>query len=338
MARLVIELTNRCNLQCRHCFEERHAGTGDLPVEILQQALVEGKHCGIDHISFTGGEPTLHRQFATILGKVSHLEYSFSLVSNGTNFLSSHALLLKHRRWLTGVTFSLDGAREATHDRLRGAGSYRQVLRAATICVFREIPFTLNMVITAHNRAEVAEMVSLAARLGSAGVRFAHLMPTLDTARHQLDLTPQERREVEAVIGQLGPDARVPVGMAPGYYSESPFFPCAPLELQEFNLDYKGNLSLCCQLSGRMSPSGRADTIANLRDVSLAEACEQFGRRVATYLTDKRERVKRGQFGDLDHFPCLYCVKYLETASMVTTGAHGGSPARWFSVEAEYGR
>ena len=25
MARIVIELTNRCNLSCQHCFEERHA-------------------------------------------------------------------------------------------------------------------------------------------------------------------------------------------------------------------------------------------------------------------------------------------------------------------------
>jgi MoaA/NifB/PqqE/SkfB family radical SAM enzyme len=59
MARLVIELTNRCNLRCLHCFTERHAATGDLPLTILDTVLQEGKGCGIDHLAFTGGEPTI---------------------------------------------------------------------------------------------------------------------------------------------------------------------------------------------------------------------------------------------------------------------------------------
>ena len=61
-------------------------------------------------------------------------------------------------------------------------GSYRRVMRAASICVLKDLPFTLNMVLTAQNRHEVAEMVGLAARLGSRGVRFGHLMPTPETA------------------------------------------------------------------------------------------------------------------------------------------------------------
>ena len=64
------------------------------------------------------------------------------------------------------MTFSLDGAREATHDRLRGQGSYRQVMRAASLCVMQALPFTLNMVLTAHNRHEVAEMVVAGGAVG----------------------------------------------------------------------------------------------------------------------------------------------------------------------------
>ena len=70
-------------------------------------------------------------------------------------------------------------------------------------CVVTEIPFTLNMVLTAQNRHEVAEMVALATRLGSQGVRFGHLMPTLETSQRGLDLAPPERREVEAEIWRL---------------------------------------------------------------------------------------------------------------------------------------
>ena len=250
MARLVIELTNRCNLRCQHCFEERHAATGDLPLEIIHKVLSEGKSCGIDHLAFTGGEPTIHRQFDEIISLVCQAGYTVSFVSNGMNFPQVYPLLLRHRQWFTGVTFSLDGAREETHDRLRGNGSYRRVMRAASICFFKDLPFTFNMVLTAQNRNEIAEMIWLAERLGSGGVRFGHLMPISDTAAHGLDLSLQERRTVEGDIWRLQKSAAVPVGMAPGYFSESPFFPCAPLKLKEFNLDYRGNLTLCCHLSG----------------------------------------------------------------------------------------
>jgi MoaA/NifB/PqqE/SkfB family radical SAM enzyme len=312
MARLIIELTNRCNLRCQHCFTERHAATGDLPLAILTQVLQEGKGCGITHLAFTGGEPTIHRQFPEIVAGVCTAHYTWSMVSNGLNFPHLYPLLLRSRPWFTGVTFSLDGAREATHDRLRGPGAYRRVMRAASCCVVMDIPFTLNMVLTAQNCHEVAAMVGLATRLGSKGVRFGHLMPTPDTAQRGLDLTPSERRQVEAEIWCLQPQAAVPVAMAPGYFSAAPFFPCAPLTLEEFNLDYQGNLTLCCQLSGHSGSNAGTDVLGNLHHISLAEAVARFRQRVATYLADKQARVEQGTFGGLDHYPCWYCLKYLD--------------------------
>ena len=144
MARLVIELTNRCNLRCQHCFAERHAATGDLPLAIIDKVLAEGKGCGIAHLAFTGGGPTIHRQFAEITRRVGAAGYTWSMVSNGHTFPQLYPLFLQSRQWFTGVTFSLDGAREATHDRLRGKGSYRHVMRAASICAVKALPFTFN--------------------------------------------------------------------------------------------------------------------------------------------------------------------------------------------------
>ena len=110
--------------------------------------------------------------------------------------------------------------------------------------------------------------------------------------------------------------------MAPGYFSESPFFPCAPLELKEFNLDYRGNLTLCCQLSGYSGANQGTDVMGNLHDVSLAEACDRFHQRVAEYLADKHDKVNRGEFGELDHFPCWYCLKYLGKTSWLNNFAN----------------
>ena len=315
MSRLVIELTNRCNLRCGHCFEQRHAATGDLPIEIFQKILREAKDCGIDHFSFTGGEPTMHDSFNEIVRLACDSGYSFSFVSNGRRVPKIYPLFLEHRRQFRGATFSLDGARRETHDALRGTGSYRQVLRAASVFVARDLPFTFNMVLTAANRGEVGEMVALAEQLGGDGIRFGHLMGTSETGSRGLDLTWGQRREVEIEIWRLRDSSSIPVAMAPGYYSESPFFPCSPLELEEFNLDYRGNLTLCCQLSGLSGLNTGSDVFGNLREISLAEACARFQKRVSVYLADKRARIAAGAFGERDHFPCWYCVKYLGKVS-----------------------
>jgi MoaA/NifB/PqqE/SkfB family radical SAM enzyme len=310
MARIVLELTNRCNLRCRHCYDERHAATGDVPCSIVEAVLRDASRCGIDHLCFSGGEPTLHRRFQTIVERVCEEGYTFSLVTNGVNFQTVSRLLARHRRRLHGVTFSVDGADEATHDRLRGPGSYRQVMRAAAVAVARDLPFTFNCVLTRENRDQVEPMIEIAARLGSRGIRFGHLMFTAETDP-ALVLSPAGRRDVEGIIWGLKARAPVPVAMAPGYFSESPFFPCGPLELQELHVDHRGNLTFCCHLSGYDGPNAGKDVIGSLAGMSLVEACEQFRARVAEYLSDKRERVRLGTLTETDHFPCWYCVKHM---------------------------
>jgi MoaA/NifB/PqqE/SkfB family radical SAM enzyme len=311
MARVILELTNRCNLRCTHCFGERHAATGDLSLAILDSILRDGRACGIEHLCFSGGEPTIHRQFETIVERTCEAGYAFSLVTNGHNFRHVAPVLLRGGRQCRGVTLSVDGAREATHDASRGRGSFRQLMRAAALSLFKGLPFTFNMVLTALNCGEVEEMVDLAARLGSRGVRFGHLMFTPENTSRGLNLSPDTRRDVEAHIWRMRDTASVPVEIAPGYFSESPFFPCAPLELDEYNVDYAGNVTLCCHLSGYSGPNAGDDILGNLNEIDLVEACRRVRARVATYLADKRDAVNRGAFGELDHFPCWYCVKYL---------------------------
>ena len=86
MRRIVMELTDRCNLRCRHCFQQRHAGSGDLSLAIIERVLRDATACGVNHVSFTGGEPTLHRHFVRILDRCVEANCSFSFVSNGSTF------------------------------------------------------------------------------------------------------------------------------------------------------------------------------------------------------------------------------------------------------------
>src|ERR1051326_3459070 len=68
---LVLSVTQRCPLTCRHCITSSLPGSR-LPLLTIEQArswafeLPELRQRGLEHITFTGGEPTLARSAVRI--------------------------------------------------------------------------------------------------------------------------------------------------------------------------------------------------------------------------------------------------------------------------------
>ncbi|MBX3011476.1 MAG: radical SAM protein [Caldilineaceae bacterium] len=327
--KLVIELTNRCNLHCDHCFSGRHGGRDDLPLAVLEHLLSEARAHGFEVLNFTGGDPTVYRHFMTAIAQTCAAGYDFTLNTNGWNFLQVGPQLLPYRQHLQVITFSLDGATAATHDQLRGKGSYQRVLQAISLCVVQEIPFTVNMVVTAHNRHEVATMAHLMHRLGSRGLRFGHLMPSPLTTDQGLDLTPWERKLVEAEIQHLRRQSPLPIVMAPGHYTTD-LFPCAPLHLEEVNIDCHGNLTTCCHLSGHGDEVGRGDIMGNLQEISFTNAYTKLQAENERFRQQKLAQLRQGQFQDTDFFTCWHCSNhYGKVDWLQARPTHAWTPLLW---------
>ena len=350
MANIIIELTNRCNLSCQHCFTGRHNGRDDLPLAVLQHILAEAKLHGFTSINFTGGDPTVYRQTqrpssyagtetsrtsltAAAFGEAVKLTceagYDFAFNTNGWNFSQIYPQILPYQARLQVITFSLDGASEAIHDRLRGQGSYRRVLQAMSLCVVHDLPFTVNMVITTHNRHELAAMAHLAHRLGSRGLRFGHLMPSPLTTEMGFELSPWERKRVEAEIHELRGQLPFPIAIAPGYHTTN-LFPCAPLHLQEINIDCYGNLTKCCHLSGHGNGTGEGDIIGNLQAMSFTEAYHKLVAENEQFRQIKLARLSADQLQDADFFACWYCFNHYEKVGWLKQQTnHAWVPLIW---------
>jgi MoaA/NifB/PqqE/SkfB family radical SAM enzyme len=306
MAKLVVELTDRCNLRCGHCPSGRHGGRGELDPALFARILREIPACGIEQVAFTGGEPTLHSRFAELVSLTAGAGLDFALVTNGWSLPKHLDALLAHRERLRMITLSLDGARETTHDALRGRGSYRRVLQAASVCVLRGLPFGFNMSLTRRNQSEAAELVTLAAGLGALGVRFGHLMSDPNPAAAGLELGPDERKALDRELRMLQAQSDFPIGFAPGGWSED-LSPCDPLRGREFNLDWRGRLGLCCHLSGFNGQEQAA--AADLNRVGLKEALAALGRLRDDLRGEKQRRRAGRDWRDDDHFACWYCAK-----------------------------
>lgn len=311
MAKLVVELTNRCNLSCSHCYDGRHGGRGEIDVALYRRVLAQAKPQGFKSVSFTGGEPTLHREFDAIMSATVEQDYRFGFVTNGWNFSGVFARLASHRAHFDGLTFSLDGATAQTHDHIRGAGSFRRVMAAMSLCMVSRMPFTINMVVMAHNHHELAEMADLAAKVGVVGLRFCHFLPETAESAASLELATAKRREVEREIEELARTRPITIAMAPGHHTPD-LFPCAPLQMREVNVDWRGRLTKCCHLSGHARAPGAGDVIADLGAVDFADAYAHLQAENLDFRARKTAREQNGELVDDDYFPCQYCENYYD--------------------------
>lgn len=87
-----LELTRRCNLTCPHCYIEGGAARhNEMPASEFYRLIDEFADMGVWAVTFTGGEPTLHPEFA---GLVRHARKRQLLVGIATNgmFLSPELL------------------------------------------------------------------------------------------------------------------------------------------------------------------------------------------------------------------------------------------------------
>lgn len=309
-----VELTNRCNFHCQHCLRTNNIAPNlDLPVPLYKKFLQQAQSYHSPQLIFTGGEPTLHQDFETILVLTESQNFSYGIVTNGWNFEENYPLLLRYRKNLQAVIFSLDGAKEETHDAIRQQpGSYRKIIQACMICYYKQLPFRLSVTLHRMNVTEVDEVLSLASKLGAEAVNvgFAQLTPEL--VAKGLAFSPQERKTTQEYLFKLQEQSPVNVNLMFDFFAQNPYFLCQTLLMGSIALDYNGCVRFCCQLSNSYTDGqfNNTDCIGDLHDVSLWECHRRLVRKIAAFQEEKITRLEQGLLTDNDHFPCYYCMKY----------------------------
>lgn len=327
------QVTDRCQLDCQHCLRDPDKAPKDLPLPLIHKVLGEVRRVYEGaQVALTGGEPTLHPEFAGVLDAIVDHGFSWHMVSNARRFERVLDVLREkpaRREALTAVNFSLDGADEAVHDEIRGAGSYREVMRGATLCTAYGIPFVLQMVVNRKNAHQIEAMGMLAASLQAKSVSYSVLNPTGTHLDAELFLTARQWRAVQDRVERLRDVLKLPVGMPEGFYREQPFHVCEPWASQQLHVDVEGRLNLCCQLAGTPSAPGRpTDVAGDLRDMSLTEA---HGRLLDIIHGAQKARLARIAEGGLtawDHFPCNDCMKHFGKPYWDDEGAAGPGARR----------
>ena len=172
---LFFEITDRCNLECRHCgssctAEGRYLSAGDIAGTL--------KTIGADKpaICLTGGEPMLHPDFFTITGCIRDMGFAWGMTTNATLIDDAAARKLRQTGMST-VSVSLDGMEE-THDRLRQrAGAWRNAVRG--IRALQDAGFSPQVTTVLHrdNYGELDSLYGLLCKMGITSWRPINVEP-----------------------------------------------------------------------------------------------------------------------------------------------------------------
>src|SRR5579883_386589 len=151
-------VTERCNLRCTHCYQESYGGAElnfEQWLDVLKQLedLLDdwGTKSGTvhrAHINVTGGEPFVHPDFVRLL-EVFHSKrerFSFAVLCNG--YFIDRKMAQRLAQLEPGfVQVSIEGIR-ATHDRIRGTGTFDRTVAAIRHLTRERVPVLISF--TAH--------------------------------------------------------------------------------------------------------------------------------------------------------------------------------------------
>ena len=247
-----MELTERCNLDCAHCFvnlppDDRQVRTRELSTEQVCDLLDQIADAGCLSLVLTGGEPLVRSDFLEIYDYAKRKGFLITLFTNGslmTPEIADH--LHEWPPFLVEVT--LYGMSQETYERVtRVPGSYERCMRGIQLLSERDIPLGLKMVLMTLNRHEF-EAVREYARELTGDFRYdAMLKPRPDGTKDVLSvrLTPAEVVELDLADERAEASfVRMAKQLWEHGHNDDHLYICGA-GLHSFHIDAYGQLSPC---------------------------------------------------------------------------------------------
>ena len=169
--RLDVELTERCDSNCIHCYINLPAGdprgmARELPSGDWMRIFREAAELGVLTIRMTGGEPLLREDFAELYLYARRLGLKVLLFTNARRITPEMADLLARVPPLERIEVTVYGMREQTYEAVtRVPGSYAGFRRGVALLLERKVPFVVKGAILPPNRGELDEFETWAATL-----------------------------------------------------------------------------------------------------------------------------------------------------------------------------
>ena len=198
-------LTNTCSYHCDFCIRANISATlhGNMDISNFRKIAEMLHNVQPDAlITLTGGEPTMHPDFRTIVEFSSHLFKKVCLTTNGSFDSDTAMFLEKYMRDNLYVQISLDGTKDF-HNKLRGKYAFERA--EANIMLFSDV-WTHLAISTTVRRYEMKNIKELAVYLNC--LKFHHWKVSQEQISHPTKETIIPTAEWNNLVDKLLPLCR----------------------------------------------------------------------------------------------------------------------------------
>lgn len=180
-----IDVTNRCNLRCKHCyfFSSNHDRNPELSIDewLAKIEAIQKGRGAFYSCTWVGGEPLLR---AELIEKGRRFFRANRIVTNGTLPLPAWPDVEFH--------VSVDGT-EALHDAIRGAGCYEKIQRNLSTVRSEGLTIALACCLNRSNLGCVQELISEWREVPHIRHILFDFITPVRSAKEDLSLTFEER-------------------------------------------------------------------------------------------------------------------------------------------------
>ena len=197
-----IELTQKCNLRCIHCYHgdyQQRSTQKEMATQEMLSIIDQITDAGCLYLLITGGEPLLRKDFPEIYRHARGKGLVVTVFTNGTMITDEVQALFKEYPPYE-VEISIYGATTSTYEKITGVpGSYEKCINGVRTLLEGGTHVRLKTVLMKMNRHEFSGMKNMARDFG---VKFrfdAALFPRFSGDKTPLDyrVPPEEAVEKE---------------------------------------------------------------------------------------------------------------------------------------------
>lgn len=258
LEKVVMEITDSCNLNCLHCYNDSGRKWKDeLTLEEIYQLIDETKRLGVLSVHLSGGEPLVHPHFFEIAEYIRDHSLGLEVFTNGTLVTKKVAKKLKDFDVLK-VSVSLDSLTPEIHDSFRGKkGAWKKTMKG--INNLKKVGVRIEPAV-ALSQLNAKEVIPLCEFFFKEGIHTYRFMAVFSTGRKTplaIGITPDELEKACKTIFMWQKNHNITYD---------------PLIEQERPNCGIGSVSLAVKSNGDATPCsafGRTLTLGNIRDQSL---------------------------------------------------------------------
>ncbi len=320
-----LEITARCDLDCRHCYinlpaGDRKAQQQEMSVAQIGRIADQAVQMGSLWCLITGGEPLLRKDFGEIYMMLRNKGLLVSVFSNACLLTPEHIGLFK-KHPPRDVEVTVYGATPATYEKVsRCPGSYTAFRRGLDLLLKHGIPVRLKAMALRSNFKELPAIAAFCRQRTKDYFRFDPLL--------HLRFDGDAVRNREILAERLSPEEIVAIEQADDERSESLKKNCQQLIFSDGGHRDCRHLFHCGagNSSFTVSPDGlfrlcsslwHPDCVYDLKKGTLTEAWSEFVPMVRSMTSDDPEFLEKCLSCPIINL-CLWCPAhaYLESGRL----------------------